>query len=337
MNVLVTVKTGMVAAKNWTVKHSPELLLGLSIGSGIAATVTGCIATKKMEDVNAKHKELIELLHERGEMDVESTNSSEATKYKDTPEYRRELTKEYGRYSIDIVKTWAPCVGLTALSATSALGSFKIVNHRLLVAETAFTGLSKFIEDYRANVVEDQGEEKDLYYANGGPLKKRAELEKAGKYKPKEKKSGDIVEPNNEEPHADVANIFHYLYCKESVKWGYYSDAPTYNCRFITSAQTIFDRKLRDEGCVDLIDVYQHLGLDTRKLYEEKAAGRTYGWALNCYTEDGMPNDQHVLFGVLEYNDTQHRLFRAGQINDVTLHFNARLLTKETFKLLSED
>lgn len=332
MNVLTTVKAGLMVAKNWTVKHSPELLLGLSLGSGIAATVSGCIATKKMEEINAKHKELIEKLHEAGETkDPEDTSRL----FSETSEYKRALTKEYGRYGVEVAKTWAPCIGFTLLSGTSALASFKIVNHRLLVAETAFTGLSKFIEDYRANVIEDQGEEKDLYYANGGPLKKKAELEKAGKYKPKEHSKGELLTAQDDIINKNTYGIFHYLYCKDTVKWGFYSEASTWNLRAITSAQTIFDMKLRTDGEVDLIDVYKYLGLDASKLYEEKAQGRTYGWALNCYTEDGMPNDQHVLFGVLEYNDTQHKLFRAGQINDVTLHFNCRLLTKETYNLLA--
>lgn len=336
MNVLTTVKAGLMVAKNWTVKHSPELLLGLSLGSGVAATVSGCIATKKMEAINAKHKELIDILHKSGE-DLDGETADGVTLYKENPAYKCAITKEYGRYALEVGKVWAPCIGFTLLSGTSALASFKIVNHRLLVAETAFTGLSKFIEDYRANVIEDQGEEKDLYYANGGPLKKKAELEKAGKYKPKEHSNGELLAAQDDIINNSTYGIFHYLYCKESVKWGYYSDHSTYNLRLLTSAQTIFDNKLKTDGCVDLIDVYKYLGLDTRKLYEEKAQGRTYGWALNCYTEDGMPNDQHVLFGILEYNDTQHRLFRAGQVNDVTLHFNCRLLTKETFNLLAEE
>ena len=51
MSLLLTVKTAFNVAKDWTIKHSPELLLGTSIASGIGATVCGCIATKKMEAI----------------------------------------------------------------------------------------------------------------------------------------------------------------------------------------------------------------------------------------------------------------------------------------------
>ena len=336
MNLLTTVKTGLVIAKNWTVEHSPELLLGTSIAAGIGATVTGCIATKKMEQINARHKEALDILHASGE-ELDGGSADGKTLFKETPEYKRNLTKEYGRYGLEVAKTWAPCVGLTLLSGTCAFGSFKIVNGRLIKAEMAFAGIAKAFEQYRDNVIEDQGEEKDLYYANNGALKKKAQLEKDGKYKAKEHKPGELV--NKQENLLDPAlkqGIFHYLFCKESVKWGSYSDAPTYNLRMLLSAQTIFDNKLKDDGMVLLDEVYSYLGLDMSELHKERAEGRMYGWTLNCFAEDGMPNDQHVLFGILEYNDTQHRLFRAGQINDVTLHFNCRLLTKETNELLAK-
>ena len=85
-----------------------------------------------------------------------------------------------------------------------------------------------------------------------------------------------------------------------------------------------------------LDEVYSRLGLDMTKLHEERAEGRQYGWTLNGYAEPGTDNDNFISFGILEYNDTQHKLFRAGQINDITLHFNCRLLTKETNELLAK-
>lgn len=324
MNILTTVKTGLTIAKDWTVKHSPEILLVTGIGAGVGATVSGCVAVKKMEAINAKHKELLDSIREQYD------------NY-DAPEYKRAVTKEYGRYGLEVGKTWAPCVGFTALSITSSLASFKIINGRLIASEAAFTGLSKFVEQYRANVIEDQGEEKDLYYANNGALKKKAELEKAGKYKAKEFKPGELVKKQEEDfvPTAGYG-IFHYIFNEDGVKWGRYSNNPTYNERWLLSAQTLFDRQLKEDGVVLLDEVYSKLGLDMTRLHEERAAGRTYGWTLNGYAEPGTENDNFVSFGILEYNDTQHRLFRAGQINDITLHFNCRLLTKATNELLAK-
>lgn len=316
--ILSTLKTAFNVAKSWTVQHSPEILLGTSIAAGIGATVTGCIATKKMEEINIKHREILDTFR-RG------TNDED----KETPEYKRTITKEYGRYWFDIAKTWAPCVGLTLLSGTAAFGSFKIVNKRLLVAETAFAGVSKAFEQYRDNVIEDQGYEKDEYYANNGALKKKQELIAKGKYKEK-----DV--PMTKDPNVKcvdltrVDDIFHYYYTEDTVKPSCYSRFPYYNMRLLCEAQTRYDDNLKNNGIVFLDDIYQYLGLDMKTLLAERAQGRTYGWVLDCYTEDGMPNDQHVLFGIYEYNDTQHRLFRAGQINDIMLHFNCRLLTPET-------
>lgn len=324
--IFAGIKTAFNVAKNWTIKHSPEILLGTSIAAGIGATVTGCIATTKMEAINQKHKEILDILHERGEM---KTLDEDDVVYKETKEYKSQVTKEYGRYWFDIAKTWAPCVGLTLLSGTAALGSFKIVNKRLLVAETAFTGVAKAFEQYRDNVIEDQGYEKDEYYANNGALKKKQELIAKGKYKQKEL-------PVSQDPTIKcldltrVDDIFHYYFNEDTVKTCCYSSYPYYNMRLLSQTQEMFDNRLKSDGIVFLDDIYQYLGLDMKSLLAERSQGRTYGWVLDCFTEDGMPNDQHVLFGLFEYNDTQHRLFRAGQINDVMLHFNCRLLTPET-------
>ena len=139
--ILTTIKTAAYAVKDFTIQHSPEILLGTSIAAGVGATVAGCIATKKMDAINAKHKEIIDILH----------NEDDAAK--DSPEYKREITKEYGRYGLDIAKTWAPCVGLTLLSGTAALGSFKIVNKRLMMEETAFVGVSKALQRHLSSIV----------------------------------------------------------------------------------------------------------------------------------------------------------------------------------------
>lgn len=326
--IFTTIKTAFNVARGWAVQHSPEILLGTSIAAGIGATVTGCIATKKMEAINEKHREILDILHKSGE-ELDGETADGTTLFKENPAYKRNITKEYGRYWFDVAKIWSPCVGLTLLSGTAAFGSFKIVNKRLLVAETAFAGVTKAFEQYRDNVIEDQGYEKDEYYANNGALKKKQELIAKGKYKEK-----DV--PMTKDPNVKcidltrVDDIFHYYYNEDTVKPACYSRFPYYNMRLLCEAQTRYDDNLKNNGIVFLDDIYQYLGLDMKTLLAERAQGRTYGWVLDCYTEDGMPNDQHVLFGIYEYNDTQHRLFRAGQINDIMLHFNCRLLTPET-------
>lgn len=324
MALMTMIKSTAFVVKDWTVKHSPEILLTTSIVSGIGATVSGCIATKKMEAINERHKEALDILHKAypGRDDGESSDENR--------EYRRLVSREYGRYWFEVARTWAPCVGLTLASGTAALASFKIINGRLVMAETAFASVSKLFEQYRDNVIEDQGEEKDLYYINNGALKKKQELIASGKYKEKK------VEPINGENIMKMDEIFHYFFNEDSVDPSRYSRYPFYNCTFLSEAQTRFDHDLRTDGIVFLDDVYKYLGLNLQTLLAERAAGRTYGWVKDRYTEPGMPNDDRVMFGIYEYNDTQHRLFRAGDIQDVTLHFNCRLLTPETCALYAK-
>ena len=322
--IFAGIKSALSTAKNFAIQHSPEILLGTSIACSIGATVTGCMAMTKMDEIIEEHKEALDVLHKTEE------------EYESKSDYKRAVTKEYGRYGLKIAKTWAPCAALTLASGTAALASFKIVKGRLIIAETAFAGVTKAFEQYRDNVIEDQGEEKDLYYASNGALKKKHELIAAGKYKEKEGHRSEVKKEDLPSSKVISGNVFNYLFCKDSVKWSHYSESPYYNLRLLSQAQTMFDVQLHDDGMVLLDDVYRYLGLDMSLLHAERAQGRTYGWTLDCFAEDGMPNDQHVLFGIFEYNDTQHRLFRNGQISDVTLHFNARLLTKETNELLAK-
>ena len=324
MALMTMIKSTAFVVKDWTVKHSPEILLTTSIVSGIGATVSGCIATKKMEAINERHKEALDILHNEhpGRDNGESNDENR--------EYRRLVSREYGRYWFEVARTWAPCVGLTLASGTAALASFKIINGRLVMAETAFASVSKLFEQYRDNVIEDQGEEKDLYYINNGALKKKQELIEKGKYKEKK------VEPVEEVKIAKTDEIFHYFFNEDSVDPSRYSHYPFYNSTFLSEAQTRFDHDLRTDGIVFLDDVYKYLGLNLQTLLAERAAGRTYGWVKDRYTEPGMPNDDRVMFGIYEYNDTQHRLFRAGEIQDVMLHFNCRLLTPETCTLYAK-
>mgnify|MGYP006908810610 CR=1 FL=1 len=63
MALLTTIKNAAFAVKDFTIQHSPEILLGTSIAAGVGATVCGCIATKKMEAINEKHKEALDILH----------------------------------------------------------------------------------------------------------------------------------------------------------------------------------------------------------------------------------------------------------------------------------
>ena len=90
MALLTMIKSAAFAVKDFTIQHSPEILLGTSIAAGIGATVTGCIATKKMEAINAKHKDILAMLHVEG--DAFRDGDGEGVRYKETSDYKRALT-----------------------------------------------------------------------------------------------------------------------------------------------------------------------------------------------------------------------------------------------------
>lgn len=309
------IKNAFNVGKNVLVKNSPKILLALGIGSGIGATVSGCIAMTKTPPILANHKEKIDKIHEKkGEL---AEN-----------EYNRTVTKEYLRYSLDLGKVWSPCAFLTFASIACTLGCYGIMNKRLSAVTSAFALISSKFDNYRENVIADVGEEKDKLYISNGVLKNKKALEN------KTSKKELVSTVSNVASTSNVDSIFRYAYNEDNVQKGCYSTATGYNFQFLCSKQEFFQWQLEKNGFVLLTDVFQACGLSCHKLWEEMKEGRIYGWTLDDCSET-IYNDSHVLFDIWENNDISHRLFRMGQINDVILNFNCRLFTQETLDLLA--
>lgn len=320
------IKAGINGVMIWGKAHAPQILIGTGILSGVGATVAGCIATSKTDGILIEHKTSIDILKtklERNEISDE--------------ECKKEINKQYGRTILRLAGTWGPCVGLTAVSATSTLAGFGIVKKDLVVKTSALTAISKKFDNYRNEVIIDQGVEKDRFYISGGASKKALEKGKAipdnaltptvSDYKRDDAKAaiGD--------PSKDPYCVFHYLYCEESVDWRHYSDVPGSNLASILAQQQLMQFTFETDGFLDLDTVYKALGLDRRILWSEAAEGRHYGWVSKGYTSDGLADDT-VDFGIFD-QDVQHKLFRSGEINEVMLNFNCRLIDEETYKKLA--
>lgn len=304
--------------KKIIVKHSPKILLAVGIGSGVGATVAGCVAMTKMDPILANHKEKLDDIHaKKGKIEENAYNKS--------------LTKEYIRYSGDIGKTWGPCAFLTVASIACTLGCYGIMSKKLSAVTSAFALISSKFDEYRENVIADAGEEKDKYYISNGAIKSQKALEKkVGDKKLAEK----IAKGEIQTIDRSVDCIFRYAFNEDNVAKEHYSTNPGYNLQFLLSKQEYFDYMLNKNGFVLLTDVYQALGLSCCRLWEEMKEGRIYGWTLDDCSENAF-NDPHVLFDIWENNDVPHRLFRMGQTDDIILEFNCRMFTQETLELLA--
>lgn len=317
---LAVIKNVARPVLSWGKAHAPEILIGTGIVSGIGATVAGCIATTKTDNVLIEHKGIVDILKtqlERNEMDE--------------AEYKKNLTKQYMKTALKLGGIWAPCVGLTAVSATSTLAGFGIVKKEWAIASAGLASVSKKFDNYRNEVIIDAGEEKDKFYLSGGATKKAIA---------KGKEIKQIADKSTYTPVkvADVSanngyGVFNYLFCEETVDWKKFSEVPGSNLASILAQQELMQIAFESNGYLPLDTVYNALGLDQRILWAEAAEGRHYGWVMRGYASDGIADDI-VDFGV--YNQTvQNQLFRNCEINEVMLEFNCRLIDEETFRKLA--
>ena len=151
----------------WIRVHSPQLLLGAGIASGIATVVTACVATTKAGDILDKHN---------GEME----QIEKAKKVADPGEYTEEDIKKdhlivWGCTIRDLLKIYWPSLALGTISITCTLAGYKVISARYSAATAALTLTQDLFSKYRDNVIKDVGVEKDREYLYSSKIVEKVE------------------------------------------------------------------------------------------------------------------------------------------------------------------
>ena len=279
-------------------KHSPEILLATGIVTGITATVMACKATLKLDEVLEKHEEQIDAIHkamENPELLPEPYTEKEA---------KRAITITYVKTGLDLAKLYGFPIAMGAVSITSTLAGYGVLNQRYVSASTAFASTSQAFKEYRGRVVERFG----------------AELDKELRYDLKTKEVGRIVkhEDGTEEivkSHEEVCDMLYYSeyarFFDASCK-GWSKDAD-FNLKFLKDQQRYANDRLRRQGFLFLNDVYESLGIPKCKL------GQIVGW---IYDEKNPIGDNYVDFGIFDSNKPQNMDFINGYEKTIILDFN---------------
>ena len=265
-------------------KHSPEILLGAGIISGVAATVVACKATLKADDILDAHKEQMEKINEAAELGDE--NYTEKDKKKDT-------ALAYGKTFGEFVKLYAPAIGLGALAIGCVCASYGIMRKRNLALTAAYGELLRKYMNYRENVKSKYGEDVDreMVYANSETT---VETDK----------DGNVSDISVGEPTGSPYARFFDASCPNWEK------SPEYNLTFVTQVQEKFNNRLRSKGHVFLNEVYDALG------FERTSAGAVVGWVWNG------EGDNYIDFGIIDCTKEANRRFVNGLENVIYLDFN---------------
>lgn len=244
-NSLVTTASKMLAKTKFTVKkHSPEILLGVGIVSGVAATVAACKGTLEIDKVLAKHNETMDKIRSYP-VDKEYT---EEKKKKDT-------TVTYIRTAASIAKIYAPAIALGALSVTSILASYNVIHKRNVALSAAYTALDQTFKEYRQRVIDKIGaeaEEKIYYNLEDGEVEEKVTDDK-GKEKTVKKKV-KIAKGGGSE-------FSKYLTRANSN----YTDSEDYLGLWLRGKQNYYNDKLEADGYLILNDIYRDMGFEDTK------------------------------------------------------------------------
>lgn len=136
--------------------RGPEILMGAGTIAFVGTIVTASRATIKAQDILFDHNEKLEDIKEASDFD----------EYSDDDAKKDKITL-YTQTTIALAKDYAPTAGLAALSLTCFFAAFNIMKKRYVAIAAAYSALEKSFAMYRQRVIEDKGQEADLYYLTG--------------------------------------------------------------------------------------------------------------------------------------------------------------------------
>ena len=261
-------KLALIAAKEALKTHSPMIFVTVGIGCGIAATITACKATTKVEGIIDTTKESLNnvdyaLNHPEEIKEGETYTEEDANS-------DRKIIKTQA--TIKIVKNYAIPITLGVASIICTLAGYRILNNRNAALTASLSTITSAFAKYRERVIEEHGEIMDRHFRYGTKLNKKVEVDpETGK---------ETVTYEEELPHHDKFHFYGDI--NPNLCWDFCEDTSTEfrrentrsaeNLTLLKSteewAKTILERR----GFIFAHEVAEALGLELcKECY-------TYGW-----------------------------------------------------------
>lgn len=267
-------------------KHSPAIMFGAGVTTAVTATVFACKATLRLEEVVQKReadRRTAELLL--------AENSADYTQ----DDFDRDVKIIRVRIARDIVRLYAPAVGLGVISLGLLTGAHITLTKRNAALGAAYAAVDKAYREYRERVRDELGADKDREFAFGAVEKEIVEEGEHG-HEVKRIKRG-------KGPHSPYARI----YDETLPTW---SPDPMTRRAFLQSQQNYANDLLQARGHVFLNDIYDMLKM------ERSRAGSVVGWVKGH-------GDDMIDFGLFDTHDQVMIDFMNLEHNDgVIIDFN---------------
>lgn len=274
-------------------RHGPDILIGVGLVGGAAATVLACIATTKVTEVFDDAEAELDAIDDTLEK-VEDYTEEEAEKD------RRKVIMRAGGKTIGL---YAPAAGVAIASATSIICGAGWQNKRLIGATSIASAATLGIKDIRNGLIKKYGKEEGikLYNELRNGIKEEEIEEEVVDKNGKKKKVKKVVKVLDKEKNVKTISYVRIF------DWHnpYYRDDMTYNLFFIKAQQNYFNDKLKSfvrGGYVFMNEVDEALG------FPKTEAGQVVGWR---YDPDDAYIDNFIDFSATEvYKEDEYGIKR---------------------------
>lgn len=278
-------------------KYSPEILTAVGIVGFGATVVTACSATLKVDDILTDHKDQIKKINSVAE------NPDYADEYSET-DATRDKAIVYIQTGGKLVKNYLPSITLGALSVGCVLCAHNIMSKRNVALLAAYKASEEAFNNYRENVKEELGEEKDRQFLYGLQKTKVEEIVTDDKGKEKKVKK-EVMKSNGR-----IASQYARFFDETNRNW---NRNPEANRHFIAMVQNQMNDRLRAKGHVFLNEMYEALG------FEHSQAGAVVG---KIYDPTRPPEENYIDFCIYDPDNFEAREFVNGYNPSILLDFN---------------
>ena len=323
MSVLTVLKTGFFRGKNLIIKHGPKIAVAIGTICVTAGTIDACVKTTHASEVLDAHNKRLDDIRKATELaakgEVEYLNKDK----------NKDLAISYGQTALGFVKLyWRPTV-LFVGGFASIFGGFGVLNKRHVAAVAAFTSLSDKFNEYRANVIEEYGEDADKKMYLNDP-----ELHKA-KYLKASEEDGESEEVEVDAVNLDIVDkdTFSFRFNYKNSQWN--DSSFLFNEQFIETKRAYFQRRF-DNNSMDhlfLSKLLEIFHFDELPEYNQKCSfGAFYGWInrpgavvdiswepyIEVFSADESNNQFPMEMPINIEDDDQYQMFRNMYAEDET-------------------
>lgn len=252
MKVLETIQRAYGKTKLTMIRKSPEITLGLSIATGIAAVGYTVWATiKAVETYNDTVQKL-----------------EQAERVLDNEEEKEDAVEKIKIHcALEWVKLYAPAIALETASILFTVKSHKIMKGRNTALVMSVAAATKELNDYRQRVRDVIGDEQEKDIFNDASTFTVTHMHEDGT------SEEEVIKKNNHE--SQYAAFF-------DASSDYWEKDVVYNLSFLRTRLMVLNNEFRKKGHMFLNEVYRALGLP------ETVAGQYVGWVLGSTNGDGV-------------------------------------------------